>query len=523
MKKTDLIFEYGHSFTFCAIVALMIFSTSVNFPLTDSFHEGEYVGFMWHMRDYYKGLAVFPLYVHGAIDYIPSLIASIIYGDDCVIVGTRIVNAFIVGANWVIFLQICYYIIPIQHRNVFWITAVITVFYYFVPNAGSDAFTLSSQFLGVRDSFLLLSLLLYSKILTTDKISNALLVLSSLSTVISLFWCYDRGIISAILFIIIFIGLILSKKYVSSFLLMFSAFIFIILIGYLNVFGSIINNANNYIYWIKSSSEISGYPFDMGHLYGYLGAFTLVVFAVATATSAYVLSKGTTNCEDTRNFRLLFTCIIVVQILVIKIIFNRADIHRSFIGAWPSIILMFHFSPKLITYPFDLSLIKLNIDKCKSTLFQNTAFKIAMISFLSFIAITSPNSPKYFEFASSLFHPTHDADLVSPEIRAVSNMMKDIDVGCYFGWTNEGVIALMANKRFCTQYPYVHYVSREKASDMLKQLLNESPSAIVFYSSIWAMTIDGKHMSERFPTINRFIQTNYRKGQRIGNYGIVFN
>ena len=518
MRTNSLIINrYGHTILFCLLAALLACSTDLGFRVTDTFHEGEYVGFLWHMRDYYQGLASFPLLIHGAIDYIPSLIGALVSGDEHVIVGTRLINTVFVGINWILFLHICYSSIPRQARSIFWTASAIAVLYCFAPQTGSNAFTVSSQFLGVRDTFLLLSLYFFTKYSTSDRSQSIFLVLGSFSTATAVFWCYDRGVISIALFLAILAGTLVNKRYLSSVAMVVSALFFAALLNYSNIFGPAAGNIGNYIYWIKHSAEITGYPVDMAHAIGYYGAFVLSIFAVAAAAVAFSRGLG----ADAGNARLKFLImgLIVVQFLEIKVILNRADLHRSFIGGWPSILLLFHFLPGLIAFSppsFDFSSLKLHPAK-----YLPGAFKAALVSLVALAWLTSPIIPEYIGFATQLFHPTDDAQLVSRDLRNLSSLLHEVNDDCFYGWTNEGVIALMSGKRFCTHYPYAFYASRDNEPEMLRQLIKESPKAIVFDSASWSTAIDGKPMSERFPAVNQFILANYPNRQRVGSYAVL--
>ena len=53
------------------------------------------------MLAFYNNSIEFPLLIHGAMDYIPSIAASGIYGDNPVIVGTRAINTILVWLCWI--------------------------------------------------------------------------------------------------------------------------------------------------------------------------------------------------------------------------------------------------------------------------------------------------------------------------------------------------------------------------------------------------------------------------------------
>lgn len=54
---------------FCTVAGFSAFSTNISHSVMDSnylYHEGEYVGLLWHMRSFYNGEITFPLLIVAA-------------------------------------------------------------------------------------------------------------------------------------------------------------------------------------------------------------------------------------------------------------------------------------------------------------------------------------------------------------------------------------------------------------------------------------------------------------------------
>lgn len=113
-------------------------------------------------------------------------------------------------------------------------------------------------------------------------------------------------------------------------------------------------------------------------------------------------------------------------------------------------------------------------------------------------------------------------EIVSIEVSELSNALRQNDDQCILGWMNEGIVALLVKKRFCTQFPYAIYVSKGEESNFLKQLSADLPMAIVFdVTGSPMMNLDKRSMASRLPKVNKFIQDTYLEKQQLGRYLVV--
>jgi hypothetical protein len=520
--KMEYIKNNRYLYGFFIISFLVAFSTNINATLVDLFHEGEYVGYLWHMQDYYNGIAKFPLFVHGAIDYIPSIIASVIYGTDHVVIGTRIINVSIVCMQWFLFLDLCYCLYTRKTNNPYWAIAAVVIFLILSAPLRSLPLDVSSGFLGTRELFLFLSVWSFFKSNMSDSSLKSILflIVGSISTSISIFWCYDRGLIAVLFFCIILLGTLVYKKLLNALYMIIFAVLSLILIEYSKIFGSVSENIYNINYWVKNTSAINPYLLDVAHFPGY---FSLsILFSLSTIISFVTLKVHLRNRLELRQYDTIIFGIIVIQFMLVKLILNRADLERSFGACWPSILLMFHVGPRLFALPefklpnnFSLS----SLIQSSNLSASHVAFKTSF--FLLLLTLSLPTIWSYGLFAKKLLRPRPDVEMVSPEINKLCNVLNKVNNKLFFGWTNEGVIALMSGSRFVTNYPYVHYAAPDKEAEMIEELKKELPKAVVYDSSFWAMAIDGKKMSERFPKINNFILSNYKTRQVINSYTIL--
>ena len=139
-------FEKYRYLIFFVITGSMALSTWITNPISDSnylFHEGEYVGLLHHMLAFYNNSIEFPLLIHGAMDYIPSIAASSIYGDNHVIVGTRAINTILVWLCWILFFDLCYsMVLDKADQRIIWMVFITAIFFIIAPRFNSPALSI---------------------------------------------------------------------------------------------------------------------------------------------------------------------------------------------------------------------------------------------------------------------------------------------------------------------------------------------------------------------------------------------
>jgi hypothetical protein len=80
---------------------------------------------------------------------------------------------------------------------------------------------------------------------------------------------------------------------------------------------------------------------------------------------------------------------------------------------------------------------------------------------------------------------------------------------CIFDLTNNGIINALSNLPTCTKYSYPVYVPYKDEWHLLKQLRKSNPNFIVYKTTFWSYSIDGKSMANRYPEVDDFIRRNY--------------
>jgi len=517
MRRTLLLVIFGLLSCYTA------FSAKISAPATDTFHEGEYLGALWHMKAYYKGLANFPILVHGGMDYIPSLIAEQVFGDNAVIVGTRIILLILTAIMYFLFLDISNHLTKRENGSWFWTTVVVSIFYYFTPPLNSSVVDVA--YFPVRDIFLFLTIWGFIRTVTTTNRLNAFLflVVSSMSTAFSFFWCYNRGVMAVAFFTVVILGLCINRRRFGRFIFSTgTALSCLALLDISDFFGSIKENIFNISYWIVNETDINKGPATLKTLPGYLGFLMLCFLAFAAFYTLYRAKHKISR--DNEDLFIVIASLVVVQLLLIKTNYHGGGSLYAFNSGWPSILVLFYLGSRLLSIRINTSIFALEYtypSPHSETVRLNKAYKLSVAALAVFMVLASPSLFLYTRFLKKLILPTPDSQLVSGDVLAMREILADKNNGCYFNWTNDGVIALIAKSKYCTDYSYVHYASTNHEQNMLNQLKIASPQAIVYDSKTGSVELDQIHMSNRFPLVNQYILENYAGKIKVGTYLVV--
>lgn len=507
------------------VTGLLAFSTRLSFLIPDSnnlFHEGEYTGLLWNMREYYEGVLAFPLIIHGAMDYIPAIISLFLHGSENIIVGTRGINTIITWICWIIFLDLCYTFVSKNSNRLFYSLVSFCILFLLTPSLHQAAITVQQAFIGTRDLFLLATTLCFAKYwfeLSHEK-NSLLLIGGGVFATASLFWSYDRGLIALAFFTINFLGLIYQKKYLDTLYSLIGVLLTSIVISKTNIFGSFQDNFVNIYYWIKNAAEV----FGTGTIYNSSGltdiSMIITTFSLLLFCLASIIMLFAKNSPFDKNHVFIMIGMIAIQILLLKTVLNRPGMPRTSWAIWPSILFLLYY----LSNEFSNGLnIKINISNLNKKINFKSKIYILMACFIIFVMNGSSfNIINYGSFAKNIIKPKLDSMIVSSDVMKLSKYLANSSDRCIFGWVNEGIISMLTKKSFCTKYQYAIYVSNNEEEKFLQDLKNNSPKNIVFDNSeSFTMNLDDKKMSQRLPRINQYIKDNYKNSITIGTYIVV--
>jgi hypothetical protein len=508
------------TYIFAALACLFAFSAKIADPLTDTFHEGELVGFLWHMRAYYGGEVSFPLLVHGGMDYLPSLVAAALFGNDAVIIGTRFMIAAVSALVFFLSLDLSYSVVRKDANPHFWLLICIGLFYYFVPPMGSDILSVGS--FPLRELFLILTVWCFTRALLSEnrRIVWGMLLAGSLSTAVAFFWCYDRGIIAVVFLLLCALGLAVRREAGKCLAVLGTVGLGLVVLGKVGIFGTLAENLNNIRYWLTNARDVNPlYPLILPHLPGY---FSLLLLVVAFLVVALIVIKRFLQRQNLNDgFMIITVALLAVQMLLIKVAYGRADIERSFFGGWPTLLIFLNILSHVWTVrglEFSPRILEVQGGNGWPT---TRLVNFSLSAILVFLLLASPNALHYPMMVKALLTKRADTEMVPTAAVEAGQRLAGPEISCYFNWTNDGTLALLSGKSFCTDYAYVHYSSTRDEARMLEQLRRSPPQTILLNSNVPGVNVGGKYMAERFPLVHQYIKENYQHSWQVGEYLVV--
>ena len=500
MQRGSLTGKAIYLFLFILTPILFALSALIKAPLVDAFHEGEYLIAALSMHDYYSGVAAFPVLVHGAMDFIPALIAGRVGGPDHMIAWTRLLNFVAVGICWVVYMDLGRTVLRNHPQRLAMLGAFVALFFLMTNAADIDPVHRQQSFLGTRDIFLMLSLWSAIRAAACDR-SVAIAgfhVLSGVFAAACLYWSYDRGLMAGIWLLMLSAGFIYQGKYKSAATLLLSYAAALFLVSGTGVAGSLGENLHNIGYWVKSSGDVWYISFK-NKLQALPGALCLAAFAVLVLIiAAQWLLKNRSQHNAPYVLGLA-----VMQLVFLTKLYSLPLFPTGHYFIWPSIILVIMILPE---QPWVRTLSTQLADFWRPATGGNKVLLAAFAALaLSFFA--NPVVFSAMNVRNAIKIPA-DAELIDANRYSLDGLPTQ-DVSCILLWTNEGALSVLSKKRACTNYPYPVYISRAQEAAVLEQLKKNPPGLIVYDSPFWSTKIYGRDMKERLPAIDQFINDNY--------------
>ncbi|CAD5927930.1 hypothetical protein [Planktothrix agardhii] len=512
----------NHRYIWIGISSILLLTWLINTPfnqfrinstLIDSFHEGEFLGFLPNFLQL-KQPFINTVLIHGyGVDVLPSWLAKNLATQNHGIALTRLfVNLenviTCVGYFWILWELINLAEINKNKLKIFLISCIIFcvfdgIFYKFDGRRGTS-FIIQ----------LALNLRFFRIAKTQPKQAQWLSVLIGASIPSSFFYIYDR----AIYFIAVYLcasilSLFLDKKTTIIWLrgtligIISVTIISIIFLGFEQI-NAIISQV---LYWGKYGRYISFIPLPPLELSSTSQTFWLSMF-FQSGVLVYLILDFKNQELKLRPFVQKNTLIILLLIpasVYMRITLDRSDIGHAYHGALITTFLVIYLIYLVYKHQIEPQLSQLNITPIQQSL---------TVLILIVIILTEPgfNIVKSFKNLTQLPDAlsTPNQELLKPDYLEAWNTLKpEIEQqSCFFTLTSEGLWYYLFDKPSCSKYSYVLYAKPTVAQQEVIQELNETkPDILLLTNEMWYQNPwDEILKSESASLIYQNVLTTYR-------------
>lgn len=477
--------------------------------LTDAFHQGEH----FTSSDKTRVLAGSDQYnIHGALDWIPSSIASSILTDSNHFMLTVMIYQVLSLFTSMLFLNLILFLAPHRSRR---------------DNALIHLISCSSfLFLDYRELGVVLVLNILLRFLKHEDSfwSRSLL---GIGVPLSLAWYPGRGLItlSAVL-----ISLVITKHYKRTLLYIAHWTLVLLLMGFLDPRLSA-NQIFQNILFIKNTSHIWRYEEPLLQI----PEARLLLTAVLIA---FVLFLAKARQLIRTNDFLLGTIFFLHASGYTVFSLNRADLAHVVMSSWW--LLLFPFIFRLNGLKQNLFYLLVIAIQCKLfigmvrgrpdrifailivifigvcfisyvlLLFHRQLWSLLAISVTLNLCLLTFSLVNYGQTSMNLLTALQgsrsNTSVVTEDIRWAANTLKNAGAKCYFDFTNQGLVAGLLQKPNCTSFNYPAYIDKGMQSRIISELWSSRPTAILYSSPTWSSSnIDDLPMSDRLPQLNSFL------------------
>lgn len=494
------------------------FNYSIVASITDGFHEGEYLGSIWTIRSYLAGASSFPLLVHGPMDFLPALLAGFVSKDQSIIVFTRTINTLIAGMTWIVFFDIL--LLSLRQNAYRYAGGAVSLLLFasMIAIVPADVVERQQTFLAVRDLFLVSALWCCLRGLITRSALGryALMAIGGAAAAASLYWAYDRFLGSIAFSGALVLGLLVQRNWKPAVALVVGAGIGLVAIPYLAPTGSLIENAQNLLYWLKFSGEV-------WHLsYSARIPATPTAMAMIALLTVFALMLRSAYKRDRSDVTLAFFAgVFTLQVFFLLKYINLPRQPNNYYFVWPFVVLVAGLPISwAISRKIDDAIRGVQVAIMSGSGRQRLGLALLAVSLA--IVVTNNMAVASLLNLRALVRPPADSDLLPPAVRAASRNLSVPGEGCVLLWSNEGVFATALRRPFCTRYMYPVYAAASREDELLRQIAAAPPAVVIFDSPFWSMNIYGRSMQQRLPAVDRYLRSHYqftdRDGYKVGLY-----
>ncbi len=495
--------------------------------LGDPFHHGEYFHAAAHFFNQ-EAIGFIPLTIHGAIDFVPTVMARGLWGGWNYFLPTAALHQLLGLFASMTFIALSYELTR-EKESQRWSLVVAALV---APLCVAD-----------KDLFLLLSLYLFILIGNRSwprRLEIILKALFGLLVAIGFFWSFDRGIAQTVSLGIA--TLFLARKNRDSFV---SIFVFLLVIGLLGIYFPVFS-LSNYVENVHVLMETS-----LQWSYGFQSRpVRLTIFAFFV--NAYAFFLYVRSYFQSGQIKSKISEVIVFFLLsafMLKIGTNRADLGHIYMSLWMPMLMLntVRVNPELGRYwkygvvtvflaalywtlktdSYGLVLVGAGL-ACIVFATPGTSSRMAFRTIFYLLVSASLSSVIYsgakglwggqYNWIARMHSPPSNSLSSTKGVAWASEQILRAHAKCVFDLSNNGVINGLTNLSGCSRFSYLVYAGKQHEDELISALRLTMPSVIVYSSTYWSYSIDGRTMRDRFPVLDAFILARYPKEECAHGY-----
>ena len=484
----------------------------------DSFHVGEYFSAERNLSlgNFKSGTVM----IHGLVDVLPTALVRNVVGENRYIFPTWLAFQVLNFIAAVILANLLTKLISRSERGNYFLRLVVGIF--------------SGCVGGYRDLVLLvlISTIYFGIILRNGKRQTVRVRLFSVIgflTTFGIYWTWNRGLVSAVAVLVFIYSTKICKENLLWVLTggVFGLFMVWIIYPEIILSGLIRNIfvlSTTSEQWGKSLSESKLVIVEIFILFLFLGKAlfgsrnmllerrgeVLFLSILLVGSLQWYLGRS----DRTHMYSLLWISALVIlrfynslktsrKALILFLFFFIVDCVFEFLSRdWKSILLLGSFGILIFWQSPSTKSKLMNLHNVGRE-YLGALFALFAILFVS----TFSNSDLGWIRNSSFLE--ENSRMVPPGIVWTAYMVNSSSSDCLLDFTNSGTLNALVRLPNCTEMAYLIYAD-SRFEDFLIQQINESNLEIIVWSStFWSYSIDGKPMNIRFPKLAAFLEKNF--------------
>jgi hypothetical protein len=511
------------------VIVTLINVTSVTFlnpsvgltsSLDDTFHEGEYLGFLPAARGNPEPFrSVFLAHGYGK-DVLASVLADHLASNNNGIALTRLVNIAFLCLGYLMALAAIRSALRIYHPgHRRWLGLA------YIASIGLTAF----QNIDVRDIALLVQLAVLTTFLAGGRSAGKWPAFLGAATIgatlpLALLWVYDRALYMMMIVALVSIPVfLLGGRMVFTWSLGVPSGIVLGSAALVALTGweGIHQMQSQIGYWAKHGTYIAALPaFPDLPAKEMLAAFgipiSVLCFSIAWLWNEY---KRKGNLRATLGDNLGIIALLIAASVFQRIAVIRSDRHHLHMAAMPSYLLAVALGAILLRRFLVICSIHVGKLRLRRSLVFFGLLVLAIV--LGPRGNANPiRAVRTLQSYATACHTPDDRIVRTDYQRAVAALKKEVEASpCFFTMTSEGVWYYLFDRPSCSRFHQLMYAhGRGAQEELIACLEREKPAIILFSNHFWSNSIDGISVFNAHAMVARYVMEHYEPFRLVGEH-----